>query len=116
MEGMSRSEPIVQTLDRIDAAFPGELPASVVVKAKDVTAPEVKSTIKQLQDQAIATGELSEPTHVEVNPDKTVAVVSSRSRATAPTRPPTARSRSCARRSSRRPSASSAAPRSRSAA
>ena len=77
MEGMSRSEPIVQTLDRIDAAFPGEsVAASVVVKAKDVTTPEVKSAIQQLQDQAIATGELSEPTHVEVNPDKSVAVVS----------------------------------------
>jgi uncharacterized membrane protein YdfJ with MMPL/SSD domain len=77
MEGMSRSEPIVQTLDRIDAAFPGDtMAASVVVKAKDVTMPEVKTAIQQLQDQAIATGELSTPTHVEVNPDRTVAVVS----------------------------------------
>jgi uncharacterized membrane protein YdfJ with MMPL/SSD domain len=77
MEGMSRSEPIVQTLDRIDGAFPGDtMAASVVVKAKDVTTPEVKSAIQELQDEAIATGELSAPTHVEVNPDKTVAVVS----------------------------------------
>ena len=43
-EGLSRSEPIIQTLDRIDAAFPGgSVPASVVIKAKDVTKPEVKS-------------------------------------------------------------------------
>ena len=77
MEGMSRSEPVVQTLDRIDAAFPGDtMAASVVVKAKDVTTPAVKDAITQLQDQAIASGELSKPTHVEVNPDKTVAVVS----------------------------------------
>jgi uncharacterized membrane protein YdfJ with MMPL/SSD domain len=77
MEGMSRSEPIVQTLDRIDAAFPGDtMAASVVVKATDVTTPEVKSAIQRLQDQAIASGELSKPTHVEINPDKTVAVVS----------------------------------------
>ena len=75
-EGMSRSQPIIQTLDRIDAAFPGgSLPASVVVKAKDVTTPEVKGAIKQLHDQAIATGELSEPSSVDINPDKTVAVV-----------------------------------------
>ena len=34
-EGMSRSQPIIQTLDRIDAAFPGgSLPANVVVKAQ----------------------------------------------------------------------------------
>jgi len=30
-----------------------QVPATVVVKAKDVTAPEVKSAIKQLHDQAI---------------------------------------------------------------
>jgi uncharacterized membrane protein YdfJ with MMPL/SSD domain len=76
-EGLSRSEPIIQTLDRIDAAFPGgSLPASVVVKAKDVTAPEVQQSIAQLHDKAIATGELSDPWGVEVSPDKTVAVVS----------------------------------------
>jgi uncharacterized membrane protein YdfJ with MMPL/SSD domain len=76
-EGMSRSQPIIQTLDRIDAAFPGgSAAANVVVKAKDVTAPEVQTAIKQLHDEAIATGELSEPSGVDVNPDKTVAVVS----------------------------------------
>jgi uncharacterized membrane protein YdfJ with MMPL/SSD domain len=76
-EGMSRSQPIIQTLDRIDAAFPGgTTPASVVVKAKDVTAPEVQTAIEQLHDQAIATGQLSEPSSVEINPAKTVATVS----------------------------------------
>jgi RND superfamily putative drug exporter len=76
-EGMSRSQPIIQTLDRVDAAFPGgSLPASVVVKAKDVTAPEVQTAIRQLHDKAIATGELSEPSGVDISPDKTVAVVS----------------------------------------
>jgi uncharacterized membrane protein YdfJ with MMPL/SSD domain len=76
-EGMSRSQPIIQTLDRIDAAFPGgTLPATVVVKAKDVTAPEVQTAIKQLHDKAIATGELSDPSGVDINPDKTVAIVS----------------------------------------
>jgi uncharacterized membrane protein YdfJ with MMPL/SSD domain len=76
-EGMSRSQPIIQTLDRIDAAFPGGTsPASVVVKAEDVTTPEVQTAIKQLHDEAIATGELSEPSGVDISPDKTVAVVS----------------------------------------
>ena len=56
-EGMSRSQPIIQTLDRIDAAFPGgSVPANVVVKAKDVTTPEVKQAIQDLHDEAIATG------------------------------------------------------------
>ena len=76
-EGISRSEPIMRTLDRLDAAFPGgSLPATTVIKAKDVTAPEVQSAIKALHDKAIATGRLSEPSAVEISPDKTVAIVS----------------------------------------
>src|SRR3954451_9231778 len=50
-EGMSRSQPIIQTLDRVDAAFPGgSIPASIVIKAQDVTTPEVKAAIAQLHD------------------------------------------------------------------
>jgi RND superfamily putative drug exporter len=76
-DGMSRSQPILRTLDRIDAAFPGaSVPADVVIKAKDVTTPQVRAAIRQLHDQAIATGRLSEPSGVDVNPAKTVAVVS----------------------------------------
>src|SRR4051812_18699824 len=76
-EGMSRSQPIIQTLDRVDAAFPGgSLPASVAIKAKDVTTPEVQTAIARLHDKAIASGQLSEPFNVEVNPAKTVAVAS----------------------------------------
>ncbi|MDQ3850661.1 MAG: MMPL family transporter [Actinomycetota bacterium] len=76
-EGMSRSQPIMQTLDRIDAAFPGgSVPAEIVIKARDVTTPEVQGAIGQLHDRAIATGQLSEPSGVEISPDRRVAVVS----------------------------------------
>jgi RND superfamily putative drug exporter len=76
-EGMSRSQPIMRTLDRIDAAFPGgSVPATTVIKAQDVTAPEVKAAIGQLHDKAIATGRFSEPSSVDVSPDRTVAIVS----------------------------------------
>jgi uncharacterized membrane protein YdfJ with MMPL/SSD domain len=77
-DGMSRTgTPILRTLDRINAAFPGaSVPADVVIKAKDVTTPTVQASIRQLHDQAIATGQLSEPSSVDVNPAKTVAVVS----------------------------------------
>jgi RND superfamily putative drug exporter len=75
-EGMSRSQPIVQTMDRIDAAFPGgSMQAMTVVKAADVTTPEVKTAIQQLHDEALATGQLADPWNVEVSPDKTVAIV-----------------------------------------
>src|SRR3712207_201159 len=75
-DGFSRSIPIVKTYDRIQEAFPGgALPAVVVVKADDVTKPEVKAAIKDLHDRAIASGRLSEPSDVQISPDKTVAQV-----------------------------------------
>ena len=46
-----------------------------IIKADDVTAAPVQAAIGQLHDQAIATGQLSEPSSVEISPDKTVAVV-----------------------------------------
>src|SRR3712207_9002978 len=53
-----RSVPIVQTYDRLQAAFPGgALPAVVVVKAADVTAPVVQAAIRDLRDRAIASGQ-----------------------------------------------------------
>ena len=73
---MSRDEPIMQTYDRIDAAFPGgSVPAVAVIKAKDVTAPDVQAGIADLKEQALATGKLHEPTSIEISPDKTVAMV-----------------------------------------
>ena len=116
-EGMSRSRPIMQTLDRIDAAFPGgSVPANVVVNAHDVTTPQPQAAIEQLHDQTIATGQPSEPSGVDISPDKTVAVVSLAVKGKAPTPCPTARWRSSATRLSRTPWASARAPRSRSPA
>ncbi len=75
-DGYSRSQPVIQTYDRLEAAFPGgAIPATTVIKAKDVTAAPVQAAIQQLHDRALASGQLSEPSHVEVSPDKTVAVV-----------------------------------------
>ncbi|HEX5782065.1 MAG TPA: MMPL family transporter [Solirubrobacteraceae bacterium] len=75
-EGYSRSQPVIQTYDRVQAAFPGgAVPAMTVIEADDVTAAPVQAAIRELHDQALATGQLSEPWSVEVSPDKTVAVV-----------------------------------------
>jgi RND superfamily putative drug exporter len=75
-EGYSRSQPVMQTHDRLQAAFPGgAVPATTVIKADDVTAAPVKAAIEQLHDRALATGELFEPSHIEISPDRTVAVV-----------------------------------------
>jgi RND superfamily putative drug exporter len=75
-DGYSRSQKVIRTYDRLEAAFPGgAIPATTVIKAEDVTTAPVQAAIQQLHDRALASGELSEPSHVEVSPDKTVAVV-----------------------------------------
>ena len=76
VQGISRDLPVMQTYDAVQAAFPGgPLPASVVVQARDVTAPEVQQGIAGLRDAALATGMMSEPVDLTVNPDRTLAIV-----------------------------------------
>jgi RND superfamily putative drug exporter len=75
-DGYSRSQPVIQTYDRLQAAFPGgAVQAQTVIKAADVTTPQVRAAIQDLHDKALATGQLMEPSGVEVNPDRTVAIV-----------------------------------------
>jgi uncharacterized membrane protein YdfJ with MMPL/SSD domain len=65
------------TYNRLKAAFPGtEIGASVVVKAPNVEAPAVQEAIGQLKWRAIDSGVMNEPIDVDVNPAKTVAVIS----------------------------------------
>jgi RND superfamily putative drug exporter len=77
IEGFPKDEPIRQTYERMQAAFPGAPePAKVVVRAADVTSPQVRAGIAQLREQAVASGRMQEPIDVKVNPDRTLAVVS----------------------------------------
>jgi RND superfamily putative drug exporter len=74
---LPKSIAIVRTYDAIQKDFPGaQTPADVVVKARDVAAPNVRQAIASLEQQALASGEVKQPVHVEVNPDRTVAIVS----------------------------------------
>ena len=76
-DAFPQSLPLVQTYNRMQDAFPGTaLPANVVVKAADVTAPEVQAAIHQLEQRAVASGSMHEPITVEVNDDATVANIS----------------------------------------
>jgi RND superfamily putative drug exporter len=75
--GLPRSLPIMQTYDRIQAAFPGgPLPAVVVVEADDVQAPAVQAGIAKLQRAAADTKGFGRPVTVTPNPDDTLAMVS----------------------------------------
>ena len=77
LQGLPSGLPIVKTINRIEAAFPGGAqPATVVVEAGDVTAPAVRSAIAQLERQGIASGQMHQPFNVQVNPQHDVAVVS----------------------------------------
>jgi RND superfamily putative drug exporter len=68
--------PIIKTYQRIQAAFPGSsVPAVVAIQAGDVTSPEVTRAIAELRRRAVASGRMSEPIDLQVNPARTVALV-----------------------------------------
>jgi uncharacterized membrane protein YdfJ with MMPL/SSD domain len=68
--------PVMKTYNRITAAFPGaKNSATVVVKAGDVTKPQVASAIESLQHKAAATGVATDDTSVDVSDDHTVATI-----------------------------------------
>ena len=74
--GLPRSLPIMQTYDRIQEKFPGgPLPASVVVQADDVTAPEVQAGIAKLQQVAGDTKGFGQPITTTTNPGNDLEVV-----------------------------------------
>ena len=75
-ELLPKDLPIIKTYDRIQAAFPGaQEPATVVVKAADVTSPPMRAAIDALHRRAIASGQMNEPVQVDINPTRTVATV-----------------------------------------
>jgi uncharacterized membrane protein YdfJ with MMPL/SSD domain len=71
-----RSLKAMQTYDRMQKAFPGTaLPATVVVKAQNVNAPQVRHAIGQLEQKALASGRAHEPITVDTNKSGTVAAI-----------------------------------------
>jgi uncharacterized membrane protein YdfJ with MMPL/SSD domain len=74
--GLPRSLPIMQTYDRIQAAFPGgALPAIVAVQADDVTSPQVQAGVKSLTERALDTPGMSGPITTTTAPDRSVEIV-----------------------------------------
>jgi len=73
-DSLPRDLAVMQTFDRIEAAFPGgPLPAVVAIKADDVTSPAVSAAIAKLRADALASGEVRQPTQLDVSPDKRLA-------------------------------------------
>ena len=76
LAGLSRDLPVMQTYDRLDAAFPGgSEPAVVAVEAADVTTPAVTAGIAALERAAQRTEGLGQPITVTRNPSDTLALV-----------------------------------------
>jgi uncharacterized membrane protein YdfJ with MMPL/SSD domain len=66
----------IEPLKKLDNSFPGgNEPASVAIKADNVTSEPVRKAIAELERKALATGQMSNPIDVEISDDKTVAVV-----------------------------------------
>ena len=77
VEDLPQDLPVMQTYQRISAAFPGgSSPAEVVVRGRDVTAPALQDAIVELRKAALDSGRMNEPITVETSKDSTVAVVS----------------------------------------
>ncbi|MET8566336.1 MMPL family transporter [Streptomyces flaveolus] len=71
------SLPIVQTYNRVNDAFPGgSEPAEVVVRAKDINAPEVRQALAGFKEQAVASGASRGPVDVKLYDAEDVALVS----------------------------------------
>ncbi|MFJ8150894.1 MMPL family transporter [Streptomyces sp. NPDC094468] len=71
------SLPIVQTYDRVNGAFPGgSEPAEVVVKAKDINAPEVRRALTDFRKRAISSGASRGPVDIKVHDAQNVALIS----------------------------------------
>ncbi|TMR33668.1 MMPL family transporter, partial [Actinomadura geliboluensis] len=69
-------EEIAQTYTRLNEAFPGNPePAVVVLKARDINAPQVTRAIDDLKRRAAASGELNEPIDVTVHDRANVAEI-----------------------------------------
>src|SRR5207247_9607314 len=76
-ESYPRSLEVIQSYDKIQAAFPGDATAAqVVVEASDVRSSEVQAAIADLKRRSLASGVLFTPIEVHVNPAGTVALIS----------------------------------------
>jgi uncharacterized membrane protein YdfJ with MMPL/SSD domain len=76
LDSMPKSVPTVGTILKLQDAFPGGVdPATVAIKA-DTTSRVTERAIAALEAKALASGEMTGPINVDVNPSKTVARVS----------------------------------------
>jgi RND superfamily putative drug exporter len=69
---MPRNIPVVQAYAKIQKAFPGaQIPADVVLRARNVDTPQVRAAVTELERLALASGQSKPPFEAQVNPSRT---------------------------------------------
>src|SRR5262249_5710948 len=75
LDALPKNIPTVSTIDKIQDSYPGSAtPALVAIKA-NTDAPATKAAIDDLRKRALASGQMSGPIEVDINPTHTVARV-----------------------------------------
>ena len=96
-DDLPRDLEVMRVYDRMQAAFPGgQIPAVVVVRARDVRSGDVRGAIGDLERRALASGHFEGSAAVEVSESIVSRSSRCRSMATAPTRARRRRSTRCA--------------------
>ena len=76
IDGLPRSLEVVQTYDRMQAAFPGEqFTADIVLEGENLDRSQIQSAAAELRQVARDSDEFYEPVTVDMSPDNEVAVL-----------------------------------------
>jgi uncharacterized membrane protein YdfJ with MMPL/SSD domain len=76
VDGLPRSLEVMQTYDRMQAAFPGEqFTADIVVEGRNLDRSEIQAAAQELREVARSSDQLHEPVTVDMSRDGQVAVL-----------------------------------------
>ena len=75
LQSLPRSAPTVETLDRIQASFPGQSSPALVAVKTDTSAPAFRTAVVRLDSRATASGVGYGPLHVDSNATDTAAEI-----------------------------------------
>jgi RND superfamily putative drug exporter len=77
IDSLPRKLEVMKVYDRMQAAFPGnQIPATVVVHAKDVRTAQIQGALTDLKDRALASGDMGQPVSFTMSPDHQVGQLS----------------------------------------
>ena len=76
VDGLPRSIGIMQTYDRMQAAFPGEqFTADIVVEGKNLNPAEIQAAAEEMRQIARDSDQFNEPVTIDTSPDGEIAVI-----------------------------------------